>query len=156
MCRFFGPQWTATATSTSRAESACATLSLLREAKHRGCRLARKIRASQSHLQCARHRWTTKSNATTTTPKAAAGRDAEVNSMLTFHESLPQDARSPSHCFWCHQVNARQIPSSPCGSDKRGPDGKVKCRLAVHVFKKWVPTDLRFAATPLRVTLRVL
>ena len=64
----------------------------------------------------------------------------------------PTSQSSPS----CHQVNARQIPSSPRGSDKRGPDGKVKCRLAMHVFKKWVATDLRFAATPLRVTLRVL
>ena len=49
--------------------------------------------------------------------------------------------------------------SDPCGTtwvDKRGLDGKVKCRIAMHGFNTWVPTVLRYAALPLRVTLRLL
>ena len=73
--------------------------------------------------------------------EGAAGRDAEIKKMLTFHESPPQDAPH------------RDLPVITLVP--RGPDGKVKCRIAMHGFKRWVLTDSRYAATPLRVTLRL-
>ena len=59
-----------------------------------------------------------------------AGRAAEINNMLTIC--------SPS------TTHFRKIRLT------------VKCRIAVHGFLKWFPTDPRCAATPLRVTLRLL
>ena len=38
----------------------------------------------------------------------------------------------------------------------RQADGNVQCPVAMHGFKMLVPTDLLYAATPLRVTLRLL
>ena len=73
--------------------------------------------------------------------EGAAGRDADIKKMLTFHESPPQDAPH------------RDLPVITLVP--RGPDGKVKCRIAMHGFKRWVLTDSRYAATPLRVTLRL-
>ena len=59
----------------------------------------------------------------------AARRYAEMKKMLTLHKSLPQDA--PHRDLPVIAL----VPRGECWVDKRGPDGKVQCRTAMHGFK---------------------
>ena len=112
---------------------------------------------------CAGNRWATRSAATASTSKPTRSR------LLTWPLEETQKStrcsRSTSHCRRmalvaicqaspsCHKVNVRQIPSAPPGSTSEAQtEGLI---ASLHSFKRWVPTDLRYAATPLRVKLRL-
>ena len=79
-----------------------------------------------------------------------------MNKTVKFHESLQKGAPHRGLPVSQSRATSQMIPSAPLGSTREAQTVRSSAALHCTGFKIWVPTDLRYAATALRVSLRPL